>query len=236
MNTFENLKLDTKSISLTKKEENFLRSFLVNNGCAARTPSDLLEDNFSCQALEDIFEQNPDLNKHQISGLISSLIEKQIIWIEERNTDCDLYWISEWYLEELKLNENLIVLKKGQKVTIISEKDRIITIQETLVLKTGEKETRFEAINTIFETPTIKASIEELKDKPMSRTYVVPNETFIEEYILADEIINKKLIKKIKDELKNNPESKRWKNHLEVHSKKLEIIDMRKNPQQSKVA
>jgi hypothetical protein len=173
MNTFENLKLDTKSISLTKKEENFLRSFLVNNGCAARTPSDLLEDNFSCQALEDIFEQNPDLNKHQISGLISSLIEKQIIWIEERNTDCDLYWISEWYLEELKLNENLIVLKKGQKVTIISEKDRIITIQETLVLKTGEKETRFEAINTIFETPTIKASIEELKDKPMSRTYVV---------------------------------------------------------------
>jgi hypothetical protein len=104
--------------NLTEKEQSFITEFLRNNGCGANTPQDLLADNFSCQSIEDLREVTGFTN-HEIAGLISSLENKSVIWIEERdgaicksnsrvaqmNFEPDLYWVSEEYLESLPLNE-----------------------------------------------------------------------------------------------------------------------------------
>jgi hypothetical protein len=98
--------------NLTKKEQKFIKEFLSSNGCGATNSQELLEDNFSCQCfteLEEIFEY---LNKYEISGLLSSLMKKQVLWCEdERGSEInywskkmekipDLYWVNEWFLEE----------------------------------------------------------------------------------------------------------------------------------------
>ncbi|CAA6807071.1 MAG: Unknown protein [uncultured Sulfurovum sp.] len=86
---------------LTNKEESFLKSFLEENDCGASTANDFLCDNFSCQNVEDLVEKL-DVSAQVIGGFISSLEQKTIISIEERNNDCDLFWIEESFLEAIK--------------------------------------------------------------------------------------------------------------------------------------
>lgn len=104
-----------QTVELTANECAFMMSYLSSNGCGARTPDDLLSDNYSCQAFEDLVDMFPELSEPQIKGTLGSLINKQILWIEDdrgyeypfdikgRNNPKlpDLYWVSEWYLEEL---------------------------------------------------------------------------------------------------------------------------------------
>jgi len=104
----------TKSYNLTEKEASFIETFLSENGCGAKTPEELLDDNFSCQSLGDLSELY-DLNKHEIAGLLSSLQNKGVLWLDDRDGpeytgsnrmkelsfEPDLYWVSDEYLEEL---------------------------------------------------------------------------------------------------------------------------------------
>lgn len=100
--------------NLTEKESKFLTRFLSENGCGASTPGDLLEDNFSCQTVEDMVSWG--YSKNEAAGLISSLEQKQVIFIEDEREDFspsrgfvkapNLYWVNDWYLEELDENWN----------------------------------------------------------------------------------------------------------------------------------
>lgn len=104
--------------NLTKREQEFILKFLKANGCNASTSEDLLEDNFSCQCLEDLEDVFPELSKNQIGGFLSSLQEKNVLWLDERdgsicksksriammNFEPDLYWVNDSFLEE---NSNL---------------------------------------------------------------------------------------------------------------------------------
>lgn len=98
--------------NLTKREKEFLLEFLKNNDCGAKSSEDLLEDNYSCQCIENLQDVYPELSKNQIGGFLSSLQEKGVLWIEDnRGTDyncitlkkeklADLYWVSDNFLEE----------------------------------------------------------------------------------------------------------------------------------------
>ena len=105
---------------LTKNEALFIKTFLSENGCGAKTPKDLLADNFSCQCIEDLRDTHTGLSNDQIGGYISSLIEKGVLWLEVRDgAVCkypigtiqesifapNLYWVDDCYLETL--DENL---------------------------------------------------------------------------------------------------------------------------------
>ena len=99
--------------TLTEKEQEFIKKFLSFNGCGTTTSEELLDDNFSCQTIDEIEELFQNLSKHQIAGLLSSLEAKGIIWIDERdglryngknklqemNFEADLYWVSDEFLE-----------------------------------------------------------------------------------------------------------------------------------------
>jgi hypothetical protein len=101
--------------NLTEKENLFIKEFLKSNDCGATTPGELLEDNYSCQTIQDIRELfSNDFSPKQISGILSALEQKGIIWVEERdgrnepkslkkawNFEPDLFWVSETFLEEL---------------------------------------------------------------------------------------------------------------------------------------
>ena len=90
---------------LTKKESEFIKHFLDDNGCGARTPNELTADNFSCQNIEDLCEYQ-ELSSQQVGAFIGSLIEKDIIHKEERNkNETDLFWINDSFLENLQKDE-----------------------------------------------------------------------------------------------------------------------------------
>jgi hypothetical protein len=102
-------------VILTEKEQKFMAEFLKSNGCGAKTPSQLLNDNFSCQCWEDLREFK-DFTNRQIPGLISSLNKKGVIFLDERDGKIcksknkekqwnflpDLWWVSEEYLKSLE--------------------------------------------------------------------------------------------------------------------------------------
>ena len=107
--------------NLTSKESIFLTKFLSINECGAKTPGDLLEDNFSCQTLRDLRELG--YNKNEVAGYISSLEEKNVLMIEDgrgpenpfikikgrkQKMLPDLYWVTGDYLETLDSNWNFI--------------------------------------------------------------------------------------------------------------------------------
>jgi len=105
----------TKNFKLTEGERKFIKTFLSENDCCAQTPSELLDDNFSCKCLEDFEDMYPELSKNQIGGYLSSLQEKGVIYLEERmgaratSTNIwffepDLYWVNDLYLETLPKN------------------------------------------------------------------------------------------------------------------------------------
>jgi len=97
--------------NLTKREQEFLLEFLKNNGCGAQSSEELLDDNYSCQAVEDLREIMSDLSPNQIGGFLSSLQERGILYIEDdrgsevdfktrkRKKLPDLYWVSGDFLE-----------------------------------------------------------------------------------------------------------------------------------------
>ena len=92
-------------ISLSEKEAVFIKTMLENNDCGVNTPEELLSDNFSCQTFED-FQEIMNFSTSQIRGLISSLVEKNVITIEDdrgANSEKlpDLFWVTDWYLETL---------------------------------------------------------------------------------------------------------------------------------------
>ena len=90
---------------LTKNESTFLKHFLDDNGCGARTCNDLMADNFSCQNVEDICEYQ-ELNPQQVGAYIGSLMDKDIISKEERSgNETDLFWINDSFLEEIQENK-----------------------------------------------------------------------------------------------------------------------------------
>lgn len=92
--------MDLSLPTLTAKEASFIREFLRDNGCGAGTPNDLISDNFSCNCVEDLCDSQ-NLNAQEVGGLISALDKKCILWVEERDRDCDLYWVADWWLEAL---------------------------------------------------------------------------------------------------------------------------------------
>lgn len=112
---------------LTENEKDFLLNFLENNGCGAETPRELLDDNFSCQCIEDLRYIFPNLSNNQIGGYLTSLQEKGVIYLDERdgavcessnpikklNFEPDLYWVSNEFLEEIagKSSENKTFLE-----------------------------------------------------------------------------------------------------------------------------
>jgi hypothetical protein len=89
-------------INLTERETEFITKFLAMNGCGATDAESLLDDNFSCQCLEDLNE-SMDLTPNQIGGFLSSLQEKDVIWCEERpkREGPNRYWVNDSFLETL---------------------------------------------------------------------------------------------------------------------------------------
>ncbi len=102
--------------NLTENEAKFIKVFLNENGCGAETPLHLLEDNFSCQCIQDLRDVYTSLSNSQVGGYLSSLMEKGVIWVEERdgavckypfgtiqesNFAPDLYWVGDYYLESI---------------------------------------------------------------------------------------------------------------------------------------
>lgn len=101
---------------LTKNEKTFLIEFLELNGCGAKTPGDLLMDNYSCQCLMDL-DENIDVSAlyspRQVRGFLSSLTEKNVLMFEERQTykgendsEPHLWWAENSFLESLDANIN----------------------------------------------------------------------------------------------------------------------------------
>ena len=88
---------------LTEKETNFIKKYLLLNDCGATTPSELLEDNFSCQTVASLIEDKR-YSRHEVAGFISSLTDKGVLYIEDDRSagDPDLYWVSDEWLKELE--------------------------------------------------------------------------------------------------------------------------------------
>lgn len=78
---------------LTEKENNFVNVMLHVNRTGNDAWKSLVYDNFSCVDTNDL---KPIGNKKVIAGLISSLVEKEVIEIEDRSDDgeSDLYWFA----------------------------------------------------------------------------------------------------------------------------------------------
>lgn len=107
----------SKEYQLTEGEALFIKEFLSNNDCDARDVDTLLGDNFSCQSFEELVKIFSNLSEPQIKGYLGSLIEKQVIFLEDDRRDAyatlfqikgkkykklpDLYWVDDSYLESL---------------------------------------------------------------------------------------------------------------------------------------
>ena len=99
--------------NLTSREQDFICRFLAANCCGANNSEQLLNDNFSCQCVADLQSVFKDLTANQIGGFLSSLQEKSVIWMDERdgsicksenrikqiNFEPNLYWVENSFLE-----------------------------------------------------------------------------------------------------------------------------------------
>jgi len=92
------------NLNFTEKEQKMVNAHFIiaEEQCGRLKPEDLIWDNLSCAYVED-FERLTGFSKHQIAGLIGSLIEKGFMNLEERSAQNgrDLYWINDTYLEEI---------------------------------------------------------------------------------------------------------------------------------------
>jgi predicted hydrocarbon binding protein len=91
---------------LTEKENEFIQAHkeIAAENCGAETWTDLAEDNHSCATVGD-FEEKTEFSRRQIAGLIRSLVDKGVIVIEERECDATLYWINDYFVEEMAKQE-----------------------------------------------------------------------------------------------------------------------------------
>jgi len=114
----------SESYPLTVNEQRFIKGFMGENGCGAKTPGDLLNDNYSWQCIEDLRTNMKDLSNRQIAGYLSSLQDKGVLGVEVRdgkvfestckneedlkvlrdNFEADLYWVLEEYLTTIPSN------------------------------------------------------------------------------------------------------------------------------------
>lgn len=115
MNQSTTSELSNSEFSLTEGEISFIHKFLSSNTCGAETPEDLINDNHSCQCIEDLYEHFPNLTHNQVGGYLSSLQEKNVLVLEDRDGpicksknrvkqmqfEPDLYWVNEYYLKSL---------------------------------------------------------------------------------------------------------------------------------------
>ena len=85
--------------NLTAKEQKFVTTFLIENECGCQTPEGMLQDNMSCQSLEDIMEWG--YSRHEAGGFVSSLEDKGVLSREEREGDTTLWWATDEYLETI---------------------------------------------------------------------------------------------------------------------------------------
>lgn len=109
---------------LTANEKTFVYAFLAYNDCGAQTPESLLRDNHSCQCMENLEELFPMLNSKQIGGYLSSLIQKEVISLEERDDNPferlpDLFWINDEFLEGMDQTFNWSGLWKTENIQFI---------------------------------------------------------------------------------------------------------------------
>jgi len=106
-------------MKLTPNETKFIKTWLGNLENGARTPEELLSDNYSYLCLEtmnNLFKHELGLSTKQIAGYLASLQEKGVLVLEERdgpyiseNTSLqkrisfepDLYFIDEDYIQSL---------------------------------------------------------------------------------------------------------------------------------------
>lgn len=133
--------LATNNTPLTENETRFIQEFLASNECGATTPSELIEDNFSCLCIEDLRKFDCVKSPKHLSGTLSSLLEKGVIWLDERDGieykgnnrvkemtfEPDLYWVSDAYLGELREDLNFLVVPLMDKQT-----DFIDTMNENI--------------------------------------------------------------------------------------------------------
>lgn len=104
---------------MTEKELNLFKIFIEDY----ESPEECLSDNFTCQCIEDLREAT-GLSNHELGGTLSSLQNKGIIYLEDRdgpfcesknktqqmNFEPDLYWVSDDFLESLDPKLNLKTL------------------------------------------------------------------------------------------------------------------------------
>jgi hypothetical protein len=76
-------------MNLTQKEIEFLKIVFKNAelNCGAKNLNELLDDNYSYFSTKDILEHS-NFTEHQIAGLISSLLSKEIIAITDKDLFC----------------------------------------------------------------------------------------------------------------------------------------------------
>lgn len=92
---------------LTVGEQLFVRQALIENGCGAETPDELIDDNMACMRVLDFRKAFPKLTKNQINGYIASLQVKGVLYFEKRMPfDHDLYWVDNGYLKSLPRDLN----------------------------------------------------------------------------------------------------------------------------------
>lgn len=87
---------------ITDLEQQLITAFLEANGCGAETPKELLEDNFSCQSMQEInfLGRNLGWTKKKTAGVLSSLLVKGVIIFDE-DPDEPNYWANVEYLETI---------------------------------------------------------------------------------------------------------------------------------------
>ena len=115
---------------LTANEKTFVYAFLAYNDCGAQTPESLLEGgeegrvNHNCQCMENLEELFPMLNSKQIGGYLSSLIQKEVIWVEERKDNPfqklpDLFWVSSEFVEGMDPTFNWSGLWRAENIKFV---------------------------------------------------------------------------------------------------------------------
>ena len=118
---------------MTNLEINFMEHFLLNNGCGAKIATDLLEDNYSYQDMPELLERFPNMNHQQIGGVLSSLIQKNLINFETRDDDTDLYFVSEKFLNHLPAEKLFTdIFKDVYKCTKQELEERYELLEETI--------------------------------------------------------------------------------------------------------
>ena len=94
--------------TLTEKEKELVKIHLqqFENNCDGKTLNDMINDNYSWINIKD-FQNKSNLNKHQIAGVVSSLVEKKVIYIDDENDT--LYCFNEFWFKN-KFNGDDILL------------------------------------------------------------------------------------------------------------------------------